>query len=117
MAKNSAVPERDPFIEAIAKRTVDLVLGALKPEFLRPAPPVAIAPDDPEQEGDDKETAVFDIAEFCRWSKISRSTLYQAWQAGVGPKSFKVGTSVRISRRAAQEWLAEREAASSGAER
>jgi predicted DNA-binding transcriptional regulator AlpA len=59
----------------------------------------------------DDESAVFDVPEFCRWAKISRSTLYQMWEAGVGPKFFKAGAAVRITRRAAREWLLEREAA------
>jgi hypothetical protein len=53
----------------------------------------------------DDEVAVFSVPEFCAWAKISRSTLYQMWEGGVGPKFFKAGTAVRITRRAAKDWL------------
>ena len=33
------------------------------------------------------------------------------WEAGTGPRFFKAGTAVRITRRAAKEWLIAREAA------
>ncbi len=59
----------------------------------------------------DDEPAVFTVNEFCAWAKISRSTVYQLWETGEGPKFFKAGTAVRITRRAAVEWLSEREAA------
>jgi predicted DNA-binding transcriptional regulator AlpA len=62
---------------------------------------------------DDDETAVFDIPGFCRWAKISRSTLYQMWEAGTGPRFFKAGTAVRITKRSGRDWFAEREAAAS----
>ena len=57
------------------------------------------------------EPPVYDIPEFCRAHRVSRSTLYAQWQQGLGPKFFKVGVSIRISREAAQAWRAEREAA------
>lgn len=60
---------------------------------------------------DDDETAVFDIPGFCRWASISRSTFYQMQRSGTAPRSFKAGVAVRISKRAAKEWLIEREAA------
>ena len=133
MAKNSAVPERDPFIEAIAKRVVDHMCEAAgvrrlatvlcesnagEPAFVREDQKSSSAEPGvgPNRGPPLDEPAVMDIAQFCKWAHISRSTLYLAWEEGVGPKSFKVGTSVRISRRAAQEWLAAREAAS-GADR
>jgi hypothetical protein len=60
---------------------------------------------------DHDETAVFDIPGFCKWAKISRSTLYQMWEAGAGPRFFKAGTAVRITKRAGREWFVDREAA------
>jgi hypothetical protein len=61
------------------------------------------------------ESAVFTVPEFCAWARISRSNLYQAWANGTGPRFFKINASTRVSRRAAVEWVAEREAASAGA--
>jgi predicted DNA-binding transcriptional regulator AlpA len=60
---------------------------------------------------EDGESAVFDIPGFCKWANVSRSTFYEMQRAGTGPKWFKAGAAVRISRRAAREWLLEREAA------
>src|SRR5208282_2473262 len=57
------------------------------------------------------EPAVMSVPEFCAWAKISRSTLYQMWTDGTGPKFFKAGTATRISRQAVVQWLLEREAA------
>jgi predicted DNA-binding transcriptional regulator AlpA len=58
-----------------------------------------------------EEAPVYNIAEFCTAHRISRSSLYCLWADGLGPKFFKVGTSVRISREAAAAWRAERETA------
>jgi hypothetical protein len=61
---------------------------------------------------DEDQPAAMTIPEFCAWAKISRSTLYVMWSDGVGPKFFKAGTTTRISRMAAAQWLVDREAAS-----
>lgn len=50
---------------------------------------------------DDANSGAMTIPEFCSWSKISRSTLYQMWEEGTGPKHFKAGAATRIARRAA----------------
>ena len=57
------------------------------------------------------EPPVYDVPEFCRAHRVSRSTLYDLWKIGLGPKFFKIGASVRITREAAQAWRREREAA------
>ncbi len=97
----------DPFAAEIAKAV--WALSPLKPELFR-QPSAVAAPDDEKAVSDD-ESAVFDIPGFCKWAKLSRSTFYEMQRAGTAPKSFKAGTAVRISRRAAREWLLEREAA------
>jgi predicted DNA-binding transcriptional regulator AlpA len=63
----------------------------------------------------DDETGVMTIPEFCAWAKIGKSTLYELWTQGAGPKRFNAGTATRISRAAAREWILAREAAA-GAE-
>jgi hypothetical protein len=55
--------------------------------------------------------AAYTVAEFCNTHRISRSKLYQLWAAGVGPRFFRVGNSIRISTEAATEFRREREAA------
>lgn len=60
----------------------------------------------------DDETGVMTIPEFCAWAKISKSTLYELWTQGAGPKRFNAGTATRISRAAAREWILAREAVS-----
>src|SRR5208337_5042948 len=114
------VVERDPFIEAIAKRVVDFMcetvgvrrLTAVLSEgepgeaaaFVRDDQPLKSSP-----AGD--EPAIMSVPEFCAWARVSRSTLYQMWTDGTGPKFFKAGAATRISRQAAVQWLLEREAA------
>ena len=57
------------------------------------------------------EPPVYDIPGFCRAHLISWTGLYEQWRNEVGPKFFKVGTSVRITREAAAQWRRERESA------
>jgi len=64
---------------------------------------------------EEQQPAVMSVPEFCSWAKLSKSTLYQMWAGGVGPKFFKAGTATRITRESAVRWLVEREAAA-GAE-
>jgi hypothetical protein len=101
----------DPFVERIAGRTADLVLSAVRPEFLNPGrlPAAYAVPDDAKPDAANDE--VFTIDEFCTRNRISRSNLYKQWKAGVGPQYFRAGTAVRITRRAASQWLFDREAA------
>jgi hypothetical protein len=62
----------------------------------------------PVQQGDAKP--VYTVAEFCSAHRISRSKLYQLWQAGEGPRVIVVGTRKLISTEAAAAWRATREA-------
>lgn len=61
-----------------------------------------------------EDPPVYTVVEFCARHKISRSALYTMWDAGTGPRFFKIGTAVRISREAAIQWLIDRETASKG---
>jgi predicted DNA-binding transcriptional regulator AlpA len=54
----------------------------------------------------------YSVQEFCSRHSISRSSYYNLTTAGIGPKTFKLGTRTLISREAAARWRAEREAAS-----
>jgi len=47
---------------------------------------------------------VFTIAEFCAVHHISRTTFYALKKAGQGPRTFKVGRRVLITREAADDW-------------
>ena len=51
------------------------------------------------------------IAAFCTDNSISRSTLYELWARGEGPRKMSVGRKVLISADAAADWRREREAA------
>jgi predicted DNA-binding transcriptional regulator AlpA len=61
---------------------------------------------------DEEQSAVFTVGQFCAWAQVSRSTLYEMWRAGTGPRHLKAGVAVRITREAANQWLRDREAAS-----
>jgi predicted DNA-binding transcriptional regulator AlpA len=63
------------------------------------------------------DPAVYTVPLFCLTHQLSRSTLYNLWRDGLGPKFFRIGSSVRISREAAQTWRREREAATVSAVR
>lgn len=54
----------------------------------------------------------FSIDQWCALHGFSRAFFYKLAKKGQAPKSFKVGTSTRISEAANNEWLAAREAAS-----
>ena len=95
----------DPFIERVAGRTADLVLGAIKPEFLRSGPQ-PVAPDEflnkqavVDNNGPSDDDDVYTVDEVCDRNKISRASLYKLWKAGRGPKYFKIGASTRITGR------------------
>lgn len=51
----------------------------------------------------------FTIKQFCYTFSISRSFLYKLWDKGEGPSFFKIGGSIRISRKAAEEWQSRNE--------
>jgi predicted DNA-binding transcriptional regulator AlpA len=57
----------------------------------------------------------FSIDQWCEMHDLSRAFFYKLAKKGQAPKSFKVGTSTRISEAANNEWLAAREAATSQA--
>lgn len=59
--------------------------------------------------------AALSIDEWCAAYGFSRASFYNFSAAGIGPKFFRAGKSVRISLQAAQEWLAAREEATAGA--
>ena len=60
--------------------------------------------------------AAFTIAEFCDAHRISRSKLYQLFDAGNGPRVMRIGTKVLITADAAADWRREREAEAAKAE-
>jgi hypothetical protein len=70
-------------------------------EFNNPAP--ALAP------------ATYTINEFCIAHRISRTALYDLWNAGAGPRRIQIGTGrsskVLISVEAAKAWRKAREKA------
>lgn len=50
------------------------------------------------------DRAAYTIAEFCEAHRISRSKLYQLWQAGAGPAFKNIGTKKIITTEAAAAW-------------
>jgi Zn-dependent peptidase ImmA (M78 family) len=54
----------------------------------------------------------YSLAEFCRRHGISLQLYYKLAQQGLAPRTFYVGTRVLVSKEAAAQWRAEREAAS-----
>lgn len=56
--------------------------------------------------------AAYTIAEFCVAHRFSRSKFYQLLDAGLAPRTMKIGSKVLITAEAAADWRAEREAAS-----
>jgi len=61
------------------------------------------------------EPALYTIEGFCKSHNVSRSLLYQLLRDGIGPRTIKLGRTVRISREAEIAWRAERQAASNQA--
>jgi predicted DNA-binding transcriptional regulator AlpA len=62
------------------------------------------------------EIAAYTVDEFCKAHRLSRSTLYQFWRDGAGPRKMQIGTKVLISVEAAADWRRAREIASAPAE-
>ena len=56
------------------------------------------------------QDASLTINEFCQLEKVSRSKLYQLWNAGKGPRYHLVGAHRRISAEARSEWRRQLEA-------
>ena len=52
------------------------------------------------------------ISQFCADHAICRSTLYELWARGEGPRKMCVGRKILISAEAAADWRREREAQS-----
>jgi hypothetical protein len=44
------------------------------------------------------------VAQFCASNEISRAMLYKLWKEKLGPRFFRVGRKVLISRESAKEW-------------
>lgn len=65
------------------------------PNDKQPVPPPASVVPDP---------AVYTVPEFCTTHHISRSKLYQLFDAGTGPAVLRVGRRLLISGKAAQAW-------------
>jgi predicted DNA-binding transcriptional regulator AlpA len=59
----------------------------------------------------DSEPLIYDLADFCVAYRVSRSKLYALWRQGLGPKTHRLGRSLRISREAAHAWVERLEAA------
>jgi hypothetical protein len=53
----------------------------------------------------------FSISEFCRRHRISVQLFYKLQPQGLMPPTFRLGARVLISKEAARQWRAEREAA------
>ena len=50
------------------------------------------------------ERDAFTINEFCQRHGLSRGSYYNLEKAGQGPRTIRFGTTVRISREAAEDW-------------
>jgi hypothetical protein len=59
----------------------------------------------------EEQRAALTVDQFCLRYSISRSSLYEQWRAGLGPKFYRVGTAKRISVTSAEAWVRERETA------
>jgi predicted DNA-binding transcriptional regulator AlpA len=57
----------------------------------------------------------FTLPEWCQYRKLSRSMFYKLAAQGRAPKTHYIGTRRLISGEADAEWLAAREAESTGA--
>ena len=50
------------------------------------------------------DRAAYTVSEFCEAHRISRSKLYELWQAGIGPAFKNIGTKKIITVEAAADW-------------
>lgn len=55
------------------------------------------------------------ISDFCSDHSISRTTLYELWKDGTGPRKMQVGKRILISAEAAADWRRAREQAAQAA--
>ncbi|MFW2589970.1 helix-turn-helix transcriptional regulator [Sagittula sp. SSi028] len=51
------------------------------------------------------------IPEVCQLLRISRSKLYDLWNAGIGPKSVYIGNARRVVRGDLEDWIKDQRAA------
>jgi hypothetical protein len=51
-----------------------------------------------------RQQAVYTVPEFCEAHRIIRSTLYNLWDLGQGPRVMRVGKRRLITQEAAAEW-------------
>ena len=59
-------------------------------------------------------TKTYTVDDVCAQHGISRQLFYKMQREGKGPKTLRIGRSVRISETAANEWIAALEAAAAG---
>jgi hypothetical protein len=96
-----------PLLRPIRRRLDELeniVAGlATRPETLEcPQPPVA--PSAPFKAAQLSPHTTLSVVEFCQRNHLGNSTFYAMKRAGVGPRFFKAGRSIRITTEAEQEW-------------
>jgi hypothetical protein len=58
----------------------------------------------------DVEPAAYNVPRFCDSHEISRTQLFKRWKRGQSPRFYWEGRQRRITREAAAEYRAEREA-------
>lgn len=58
-----------------------------------------------QQEAEAIPAEAYTVSTFCRAFGVSRSSLYEFWKEKKGPKVFYIGTSPRISKQAALDWV------------
>lgn len=57
----------------------------------------------------DVEVQAFDVPMFCLAHNVSRALLQRSWAEGWGPRFFKAGPRLLISKEAAAKWRLEME--------
>lgn len=50
------------------------------------------------------ERQAYDVVEFCAAYRVSRTTLYELWKRGEGPRQLRAGSKVLITVDAARQW-------------
>ena len=56
------------------------------------------------------ERDAYTIIEFCHRHGLTRGSYYTLLKAGQGPRTIRFGTTVKISKEAAEDWRREMEA-------
>lgn len=62
-----------------------------------------------QQQSQAVELEAYTVDSFCRAFQVGRTTLYDLWAEKRGPKVFYIGSSPRISKSAALEWVRSQE--------